>query len=66
MKKKYINPQTTVTKILYAEPLLGFSDNNKSGESIENVSSGEGTPDDDDIIWGNARAFDGSFSLWED
>lgn len=36
MKKKYINPQTIVTKIQYAEPLLAFSDNNKKGESLEN------------------------------
>ena len=57
MKKKYINPQTTVTKIQYAEPLLAFSDNNKKGESLENGGEGEGTPDEDDIYWGNARGF---------
>lgn len=65
MKKTYINPQVSITRLQYVEPLLAFSDNNKSGESIESGGEGSGTPDGDGIYWGNARGTN-VWGGWED
>lgn len=72
-KKTYVNPTTELIEIstleAYKESLMNtgsvFGGN---GSQEDNIGSGTGggTAGNDGFVWGDARAFDSSFSLWED
>ena len=71
MKKKrtYIRPNILVVCPKYDTNLLnGGSVWSQEGEKVGNMESGTdgGSAGDDGFIDGDARAFDCSFSLWED
>lgn len=68
MKKTYINPKADVITLHYTSALLGFSDNDKYGNSIESGTNSDGVADSEGIYWGGSKenSFGGGVNLWDD